>query len=107
MQYPTWQHADIFNIINRALGLGSDDNRVIAEDPSGKEINIATFATAYDASAFTATLCWYLDIEDITDVLYHGERPDHGPDKQTRTQKDLKDHSQVQRDRPPDVSLAG
>lgn len=104
-ELPTWQHAEIFNIINCALGLGSDDNQVIVEDPTGKEITIATFATAHDASAFTSTLCWYLDIEDITDVLYREERPSNGPNKQRGSNEDLEDHSSFQRDRPPNVGL--
>ena len=69
-QPPQWQHKEIYDILENAIGIGSQGTRVFTEQENGSLEQICGFVSSEDAETFSAIISWDRRLEDITMYLH-------------------------------------
>lgn len=67
---PKWQHKEIYDILETAIGIGSQGTRVFTEQENGSLDQICGFISPEDAETFSAIISWDRRLEDITMYLH-------------------------------------
>ena len=68
-QPPKWQHAEIYDILETAIGIGSNGTFVCTEQENGSLEQICEFGSRVDAETFSTIVSWDRRLEDISMYL--------------------------------------
>ena len=69
-QPPKWQHAEIYDILETAIGIGSNGTFVCTEQENGSLEQICEFHSQVDAETFSTIVSWDRGLEDISMYLH-------------------------------------